>query len=123
MTKRILFIDDETTILIAFKKLLQCPEIEVDTAETINDATYLLDKRSYDAVIADLRLSGFSGQEGLAIIQYVKKRYPDSRVILITAYGNQDIQNQAYHFGASYYFEKPVSANIIRNALREMGIP
>jgi len=38
MNKRILIVDDEKTILLAFKKLLKSPNIMVDTAETINEA-------------------------------------------------------------------------------------
>lgn len=122
MPKHVLVVDDETTILIAFKKLLQSPGVEVDTAETFEEVEALLSKHAYDAVIADLRLSGITGEEGLDIIRYVKERHPDSHVILITAYGNQDIMKKAYSFGAAYYFEKPVSMNIITDALRSFGV-
>ena len=44
MNKRILIVDDEKTILLAFKKLLKSPNIMVDTAETINEAEKLLEK-------------------------------------------------------------------------------
>lgn len=122
MPKHLLIVDDETTILIAFKKLLQSPGVEVDTAETFEEVQALLNKHPYDAVIADLRLSGIAGEEGLDIIRYVKERHPDTQVILMTAYGNQDIMKKAYTLGAAYYFEKPVSTNIIRDALRSFGV-
>jgi two-component system, response regulator, stage 0 sporulation protein F len=122
MPKHLLIVDDETTILIAFKKLLQSPGVEVDTAETFEEVQLLLSKQPYDAVIADLRLSGIAGEEGLDIIRYVKERHPDTQVILITAYGNQEIMKKAYTLGAAYYFEKPVSTNIIRDALRSFGV-
>jgi DNA-binding NtrC family response regulator len=122
MPKHLLIVDDETTILIAFKKLLQSPGVEVDTAETFEEVQTLLSKQPYDAVIADLRLSGIAGEEGLDIIRYVKELHPDTQVILITAYGNQDIMKKAYTLGAAYYFEKPVSTNIIRDALRSFGV-
>jgi two-component system response regulator (stage 0 sporulation protein F) len=122
MPKHLLIVDDETTILIAFKKLLQSPGVEVDTAETFEEVEAFLNKHPYDAVIADLRLSGIAGEEGLDIIRYVKERHPDTQVILMTAYGNQDIMKKAYTLGAAYYFEKPVSTNIIRDALRSFGV-
>jgi DNA-binding NtrC family response regulator len=122
MPKHVLIVDDETTILIAFKKLLQSPGVEVDTAETFEEVEAFLNKQPYDAVIADLRLSGIAGEEGLDIIRYVKERNPDTQVILMTGYGNQDIMKKAYTLGAAYYFEKPVSTNIIRDALRSFGI-
>ena len=122
MPKHVLIVDDETTILIAFKKLLKSPGVEVDTAETFEEVEAFLNKQPYDAVIADLRLSGIAGEEGLDIIRYVKERNPDTQVILMTGYGNQDIMKKAYTLGAAYYFEKPVSTNIIRDALRSFGI-
>jgi DNA-binding NtrC family response regulator len=122
MYNHLLLVDDEPAILMAFKKLLQNPEISVDTAENIEYAKELLDERAYDAVIADLRLSGFAGEEGLEIIRYVKERHPETQIILITAYGNQDVMKNAYNLGAAFYFEKPVSANIIKKALKSLGV-
>jgi DNA-binding NtrC family response regulator len=122
MPKHVLVVDDEATILIAFKKLLESPELEVDVAESLEDAQELMNKRSYHAVIADLRLSGIAGEEGLEIIRYVKERDPETQIILITAYGNQDVMKRAYNMGASFYFEKPVSTNVIKDALKNMGV-
>jgi len=122
MPKHVLVVDDEATILIAFKKLLESPELEVDITETLEDAQELLNRRSYQAVIADLRLSGIAGEEGLEIIRYVKERDPETQIILITAYGNQDVMKRAYSLGASFYFEKPVSTNVIKDALKNMGV-
>ncbi len=122
MPKHVLVVDDEVTILIAFKKLFESPELEVDIAETLEDARELMNKRSYQAVIADLRLSGIAGEEGLEIIRCVKERDPETRIILITAYGNPDVMKRAYNLGASFYFEKPVSTNVIKDALKSMGI-
>jgi DNA-binding NtrC family response regulator len=122
MQKNVLVVDDEATILLAFKKLLKTPGVDVDTAESMEDVKVLLIDKYYDAVIADLRLSGISGEEGLEVIRYVKERNPDTKVILITAFGNQDVMSRAYNLGAAFYFEKPVSTNVIKDALRNMGI-
>lgn len=73
--KRILLVDDEESILLAFKKLLQRPFVQVDTCESMEEAIYNIDHFSYDAVIADLRLSGSLGQEGFQIVSYLKKRH------------------------------------------------
>jgi len=42
MQKHVLVVDDETTILLAFKKLLQTPGVYVDTAESMEDVKILL---------------------------------------------------------------------------------
>jgi DNA-binding NtrC family response regulator len=122
LEKHLLLIDDEPTILVAFRKLLQAPGIVVETAETIEYARELLRGRFYDAVVADLRLSGFSGEEGLEIIRFAKELHPETQIILITAYGNEDVMKKAYPLGAAFYFEKPVSAAVIKDALRSLGL-
>jgi DNA-binding NtrC family response regulator len=122
MPQRVLIVDDEMTILIAFRKLFKCPGVEVDIAESIEEAKALLSGSPYDAVIADLRLSGIAGEEGLEIIQYVKYRHPGTHVILITAYGSQDIQEKAYNLGAAFYFEKPISTSVLKDSLRSLGV-
>ena len=82
MNRRILIVDDEKAILLAFKKLLTSPNIMVDTAETIAEAENLLKKNIYDAVIADLRLTGANGEEGLEIIKYVKEFHSQTNGII-----------------------------------------
>ncbi|MEW6068762.1 MAG: response regulator [Nitrospirota bacterium] len=114
---KVLVIDDEKIFLLGIKKFLENPEIMVDTAETFEDAMYLLNNSSYNAVIVDIRLSGTSGEEGLDILRYIKKYKPDKKVIVITGYGDQEIRQKAYDLGADFYYEKPVSAEVLLKSL------
>jgi DNA-binding NtrC family response regulator len=118
--KRILMVDDETAFLRAVKKVLQCSDIMVDTAETKEDALDLLARNRYAAVIADLRLTGSSGEEGLEIARYAHENCPRTTMMLITAYGNSDVREKAGEFGVEYYFEKPVSIDLLREALEDL---
>ena len=120
--KRVLIVDDEAAILLALKKLLQSPEIEIDTVITLRDAKSLLEEHDYEVVITDLRLTGVLDEEGLEILQYIKEHKPDTKVILVTGYGNSELKKRAYALGADYYFEKPVSTEILRDALKKLGV-
>ena len=120
--KYILIVDDEVGILLAYKKLLQHEQIAIDTATTIEQAEELLKKKHYHVVIADLRLTGILGKEGLELIRYVKEQHLDSECILVTAYGSPEIRQEALSLGASYYFEKPVSGKELKEALESLNI-
>ncbi len=115
-------VDDETVFLQAFKRLLQGSRVEADTAETFEDAMTLLKKRDYKVVIADIRLAGVLGEEGLEILKYVKKTNSETKVIIVTGYGNPDVMKKAYTLGADFYFEKPVSFKILYEAMKTFGV-
>jgi len=120
--QRILVVDDERAILLAFEKLLKSPNIEVDTAETMAEADLLLRNNVYQAVIADLRLTGVHGEEGLDIIKSVKELHPQTNIILVTGFGSSAVMEKAQALGAAFYFEKPVSSEILKNALKSLNV-
>jgi DNA-binding NtrC family response regulator len=122
MLKRILIVDDEPALLIAFKGILENEEVLVDTAETMGSAEDRLKANAYDVVVVDLRLTGVLGEEGLEIIKYVKEFKPETQVILITGYGNPSIMEKARELGAAFYFEKPVSSDTLFQAMKSLGI-
>ena len=122
MTKRLIVIDDEVAFRIALRKLLAEQDIEVDTAETLEDSIDLLDSNAYDAVIADIRLTGVQRKEGILILDHVKKKHNETKVIMMTGFGNPDVMQEAYSLGADFYFEKPVSVSVLKGALQKLGI-
>jgi DNA-binding NtrC family response regulator len=122
MLKRVLIVDDEIAILQAFKKLIERPGIEVDTAESLNESMLLLNEHNYEVVIADIRLTGVRAEEGLEILHHVKDKKPDTTVIIITAHGSPDVMKKAYFLGADFYFEKPVSFKVLNDAMRSIGV-
>ncbi len=122
MAKKLLVIDDEVAFLIALRKLLSEPDIEVDTAETMEDSMDLLESKTYDAVIADIRLTGVQRKEGILILDHVKKKHNETKVIMMTGFGNPEVMQEAYSLGADFYFEKPVSVSVLKGALQKLGI-
>jgi len=120
--QRILIVDDEKAILLAFRKLLRSPGIAVDTAETIEEAEDLLKENTYNVAIVDLRLTGVDGEEGLKIIKHIKEYYSQTEVILVTGYGNSIVMEKAQAKGAAFYFEKPVSSEVLKDALKSLNV-
>ena len=119
---RALLVDDEHVFLLLLKGFLEQPELIVDTAETYEEAISMINMKHYDIVISDIRLTGVLGEEGLAILQYVKENIPVTKVIIITGYDNAAVMNKARRLGADMYLEKPVSANFLLRAMKNMGL-
>ena len=115
--------DDEVAFLLALKKLLAEPGVSVDTSETLEDALALLEGGdSYDVVIADIRLTGVDKQEGIRLLEHIKSRFTGTRVIMMTGFGSPEVMQEAYRLGADFYYEKPVSINVIKGSLAKLGV-
>jgi len=119
--KRILIVDDEAGFLLALKRILQGPDLVVDTAETIEATMALLNEHAYQVVIADVMLTMVLREEGLEILEYVKEHMPGTKVIILTGYGNPDIMKKAGAMGADLFFGKPVPPYILQNTLKCWG--
>lgn len=107
MNHKMLVVDDEKTITLAIKHYFAHHGYAVDCAQELEEAEALMANVGYDVVIADLRLTGIHGSEGLEIVRSVRERYPNTRVILLTAYGSPEIEEAAQRFGVHSFLQKP----------------
>jgi len=121
--KRILIVDDEPTILLTLSYALRTKNVDVITASRLETAEEALKRHTFDLVIADIRMSGMLGAEGLELLTYIKRYWPSTRVIIMTAHGSEEIQHDAYERGATYYYQKPVDIRELMRKIEELGIP
>jgi DNA-binding response OmpR family regulator len=106
-TTRILIVDDEEPILFAMREYFAAKGWTVDCARETQEADALLSENEYGVAILDLRLSGTPGAEGLDLIESVRARSPQTRIILLTAYGSREIEAEALRRGADAFLHKP----------------
>src|SRR5216110_45973 len=104
---RILIVDDEELIVQAMRKYFTGLGYAVDSAYELEEAQALLGNYKYDLVIADLRLTGIGGVEGLQIVADVHQKCVDTRVILLSAFGTPEIERESYNRGADAFLHKP----------------
>jgi len=104
---RILIVDDEELIVQAMRKYFTGLGYAVDSAYELEEAQALLGHYKYDLVIADLRLTGIGGVEGLQIVADVHQKWASTRVILLSAYGTPEIERESYQRGADAFLHKP----------------
>lgn len=120
--KKILIVDDEPTILMTLSHVLSNKDTVVITSSRIEEAEEALARYTFDLVIADIRLSGMYGIEGLELLSYVKKMSPETAVIIMTAYGSDEMRDEAFKRGAFHYYEKPINMTQLLSMVRTLGI-
>jgi nitrogen regulation protein NR(I) len=117
MKNAILVVDDERSIRIGLKGLLSKEGWEVTVAENGNEALRALANQEYDLVLTDLRMAGI---DGLDLLKKIKEQYPDTFVIMMTAYGSEKIAVEAMKAGARDYLVKPFDNDEVKILVRQV---
>lgn len=127
MKQRILIVEDEAAILMAVNEYLSQLGYEVDGVRDIEDARRMLAEHEYAAVISDLRLTGTDANEGLQLATEIRTSARDTGVILLTAYGSAELEQQAREQGVLAFLHKPKPlgelAQIVYSILSERSEP
>jgi DNA-binding response OmpR family regulator len=121
--QRILLVDDEPAVVDAAREYLVAYGFEADTAMEREEAEALLAKREYGLLIADLRLTGIHGREGLELVRYVREHQPLCRIVVLTAHGSADVEREARRIGADQFLEKPLPLSDLRMAAERLLPP
>jgi len=108
MKARMLVVDDEESILLAIREYFVPLRYEVDCAQELEEAEALLSHIRYGLLIADLRLTGIHGNEGLELIRFVRERSPWTRIVVLTGYGSPEMESEAIERGVDAFLQKPV---------------
>ena len=106
---RVLIADDQTDVLEALRLLLKADGYDVDAVPSPAAALSALERRDYDAMLLDMNYARdtTSGQEGLSLLDTLRRLEPHMPVIAMTAWGSIDHAVEAMRRGARDYVEKP----------------
>ncbi len=105
-----LIIDDEIDICYLLSGLLLNKNIQSSYANSISEAVEVLQKSRPEFIFLDNHLPDGMGVD---FISYLKKTYPSSKVIMITAYDTPTDRNKAFSEGADLFIAKPFSRDTI----------
>ena len=105
-SKSILIVDDEPKVGLSLKESLESLDhgYAVSQARSAEEALHALREVSYDLVVTDLRMPGMNG---LQLLERVKHDSPHTRLILITAYGSEEVAAATRGLQTIGYFTKP----------------
>ena len=108
---KILVVDDEKSMREFLEIMLRRDGYEVEIAESGPKALEKIEKRFFDAIICDVKMPEI---DGLGVLKKVKETWPDTAVIMITAYASTETAVEAMKQGALDYITKPFKVEEIR---------
>jgi two-component system response regulator DevR len=118
--QRILLVDDHEVVRLGLKALLERqPHFEVVAeASTARDAVEKVEAFSPDVVVMDIRLPGGSGIEAC---EEIVERFPNSKVIMLTSYAEDEMLFQAIRAGAAGYVLKQIGGDDLVRAIEAVS--
>jgi CheY-like chemotaxis protein len=126
MAKHILIVDDQHEVRRMLRAGIETlgPEFRVLDLPSAEESLVVISTQSVDLLITDIGLPGISGLE---LMQKVRKRNPDLKLILITGLPDPNIRQSVANAGAEAHFIKPVPMaaflQAVQKALSEAGVP
>ena len=116
MKKKILFIDDDPTILLISKIMLEDLGYDVITADGGISGIELLKTNVIDLVLLDLMMADVYG---LDVLKYIKEKeeFKNIPVIMQTGIKDSDEINKAYKLGAAYVLLKPYNQKDLKDII------
>lgn len=114
--KRILFVDDEASIRLTLSPVLEQAGYEVQVAETVSDAMFEINSRTFDVLISDLNI-GEEG-DGFLVTSAMRQVQPDCVTFILTGYPAFETALQAIHSQVDDYLVKPVEIEALLTSVR-----
>ncbi|MBI9090543.1 MAG: response regulator [Desulfobacterium sp.] len=120
----VLLLDDEPIVGRRLKPALDKIGCRVEVFEDPREAVARIDQKEFDIVVTDIRMEGM---DGLQVFAHVQKKWPRTKVIMITGYAKIDLAREAMGKGVFDFIAKPFRPDdlrqIIANAAEELGSP
>jgi len=105
--RSLLLVEDRPTISFALSDYFRIRGWEVECAATLPEAEAALERRKFALVIADLSLSEPGSVDGLDLARRIREEWPETRTIILTAYGTAETERIARRIGVDAFLHKP----------------
>ncbi len=116
-TASILIVDDEPSLRETLADLLEDDGYEVATAASGEVAIEMCSAHRYDVILMDVRMPGIDGVEAF---RRIRRHQPDVRVIIMTAYSTEELEQQALAEGALAFLPKPLEISQVTKLIGEV---
>ena len=103
--KTLLIVDDEAKICEILSRFFESRGFQTDVAQSGFEAIDKLRAGAPDLLLLDVRMPDLSG---LDVLKVAKRRYPNLRVVMVTALDDHEATETAFQLGACDYITKPL---------------
>lgn len=114
--RKLLIVDDQNGIRILLVELFNSEGYQTYQAANGKMALAIVEQENPDLVLLDMKIPGM---DGLEILRRIKKIRPETKVIMMTAYGELDMIKEARETGALTHFTKPFDIDELRGVVNE----
>ncbi|WP_054705756.1 response regulator [Bacillus sp. JCM 19041] len=116
MNHKVLIVDDQFGIRVLLTEVLQKDGYEMFQAASGKEALLIQETENISIVLLDMKIPGMDGVE---ILKRLKEKQPEIKVIMMTAYGELNMVNEALENGALSYMAKPFDIEDVRQVIRK----
>ena len=120
----ILILDDEEIVCTRLKPALEKNGYQVETFTDSVLAKKRLEEHPFNIVVTDLKMAGIDGME---LFRFVKEKWPETRVIIISGFATVDITRAALQEGVRDIISKPFKISQLKELIdrvsAEIGNP
>jgi DNA-binding response OmpR family regulator len=117
----VLLVEDDPASLTAMREYFTATGHTVDCASSLPEAVTMIERTRFELVITDLKLRPGPDTSGLEVVQAARQRDPDTRVIMLTAFGTLEVEAEARLRGADRMLAKPVSLPLLSRLAQDIG--
>lgn len=117
-TRNLLIVDDDRPFQQRLARAMEKRGFITETADGVSEALDKLQTFAPDFAVVDMRLEDGSG---LDVVEAIRTRKPEARVVILTGYGNIATAVTAVKLGAVDYLAKPADADDVLAALTSSG--
>ena len=115
--EKVLIVDDELDICYLLSGMLKQRNFRTGFVNSLSDAVIALQTDKPSLLVLDNHLPDGLG---LDFIPYVKKNFPETKVIMITAHDGSKERKQAYEGGVDLFVAKPLNRKLINDAIDKL---
>ncbi len=114
---KILVVDDQEGIRVLIQEVLKNEGHEIKTAGTGLEAIKLISTEHFDTLLLDMQLPGMTGVE---ILEETKQSLQNTKIMMMTAYGEQSLVERAKALGVLHFFTKPFNIIELRTTVNNL---